>query len=55
MRFVDYNGIKFAKIRLVELKIWILQNYTEAATDLMVYEKLSKKVSRMEKVSTRKL
>jgi hypothetical protein len=41
MRFADYNGIKFVEIRLVELKIWILQNYTEAVRILVVSEKLS--------------
>jgi hypothetical protein len=55
MRFGDYNGIIFFEIRLAELKIWILQNYTEAATHLMVYEKLFEQVARIEKLPTQKL
>ena len=55
MRFADYNGIKFIEIRLVEFKIWILQNYTEAVTFLLVYEKLSEQVDRMGKLPTLKL
>jgi hypothetical protein len=55
MRFADYNGIKFVEIRLVELKIWILRNYTEAVRILVVSEKFCEKVSRMEDLSTRKL